>query len=129
VIIKILADLSFPKSEKLTSKKYIQSVFRKGDNFYSYPLKFFFLTVPPAETSAKVQVLVSVPKRHFRKAVVRNRLKRQLREVHRLNKLLLLGSLEQLPSHYCINIIYIAKKKESFAMLNAAYMAFVQQIK
>ena len=39
----------------------------------------------------------SVSKRHFKRAVKRNRVKRQLREAYRLSKQLLYDKLEQVP--------------------------------
>ena len=41
------------------------------------------------------QVLVSVSKRHFKHAVDRNRVKRQLREAYRLNKQVLVGRVPE----------------------------------
>ena len=52
------------------------------------------------------QVLVSVSKRNFKRAVDRNRLKRQIREAYRLNKHL----LTNLPDKYAIAYIYTFKK-------------------
>ena len=37
-------------------------------------------------TESNVQVLVSVPKKHFKRAVKRNRVKRQVREAYRKHK-------------------------------------------
>lgn len=123
-----MSEFSFSKSEKLTSKKLIQSVFRKGETFYTYPLKIFFLSLPPNEAPQKIQVLVSVPKRHFKKAVTRNKIKRQLREVFRLNKPVLLKNIEKASDYFCINIVYIGKKNEPYTMLNEAFIAFIRQL-
>lgn len=45
----------------------------------------------------QAQILVSVPKRQFKRAVKRNRVKRQLREAYRKNKYLLLDGLKDTP--------------------------------
>ena len=60
----------------------------------------------PAEQAVH-QVLFSVPKRHFKRAVDRNKIKRQLREVYRLNK----SILDNLPEKLCIGYIYTFKEK------------------
>ena len=39
-----------------------------------------------AVTETNVQVLISVPKKHFKRAVKRNRVKRQVREAYRKHK-------------------------------------------
>ena len=43
---------------------------------------------------APVQILISVPKKHFKHAVDRNRVKRQVREAYRLNKAILYDALQ-----------------------------------
>ena len=105
---------SFPKEERLRSKKVIAELFRKGSSFNLYPLRFVFLKTTQTQTSFP-QVLVSVSKKHFKKAVDRNRIKRQLREVYRLNKhqLLLSGTC----SIQVLGIIYIGKEKNSFELI------------
>jgi ribonuclease P protein component len=74
------SDYAFPKSEKLTSLNAIQAVFRSGQGSFSYPFKITFL----GKQNSLPQILISVPKRNFKKAVDRNRLKRLIRECYRL---------------------------------------------
>lgn len=50
----------------------------------------------PKEPQARI--LVSVSKRHFKRAVKRNRVKRQLREAYRTNKNLLLDGMKEMPT-------------------------------
>ncbi len=76
----------FPKKERLCSKKDIEVLFAAGTTVRhgTISIKWFFRESRPAESAT--QVLIVVPKRHVRKAVDRNRIKRQLREIYRLNK-------------------------------------------
>ena len=76
----------FPKSEKLKSKKTIELLFAEGRSISKYPIKVFYL---PSNNVKKTQAAFAVPKRNFKNAVDRNRIKRQLREVYRLQKHLL----------------------------------------
>ncbi len=102
----------FPKSQRLCSTKLIDELFA-GGNSHSltvYPLKLVYTILPSPFTlhpspftlhpspnvpspksvpSPKNQVLISVSKRHFKHAVDRNRVKRQVREAYRLNQSLL----------------------------------------
>lgn len=76
---------SFPKKEKLKSKKRIGQLFAEGKSISKFPLRLVYLkTDLPEETG--IQAAVSASKRNFKKAVDRNRIKRLLREAYRLNK-------------------------------------------
>ena len=85
------------KEERLCSKKLIDTLFGTGGShaMTAYPLKAVYRLIDSkTETSvsketvmeSKVQVLVSVPKKHFKHAVKRNRVKRQVREAYRKHK-------------------------------------------
>lgn len=105
----------FPKEERLRSKKLIEQLFREGSSFNSYPLRFVTLEVPATGT-VPVQVLVSVSKRYFKKAVDRNRIKRQVREVYRLHKHLLRPQKEN--TTLLIAFLYVGKEKSSFSLIS-----------
>jgi len=77
----------FPKSERIVSQKLIDELFTSGQShsLAAFPLRaVYLLREEPCPSVA--QVLLSVPKRHFKHAVDRNRVKRQLREAWRKNK-------------------------------------------
>src|ERR1700761_3183650 len=78
----------FPAAERLKSKKVIEELFKKGSSVYLYPFRLIYSTTP-VEPQQYPQILVSVPKRNFKKAVDRNRLRRQIKEAWRLNKSLI----------------------------------------
>lgn len=105
---------SFPREERLRSKKLITELFSKGSSFNLYPLRFVYLKHPQPEATAP-QILVSVSKKYFKKAVDRNRLKRQMREAYRLNKAKL--NLNDTFTLRVLGIIYIGKEKSSFDLI------------
>lgn len=88
---------TFGKKEKLVSKKTIDALFSGGNSrsMSAYPLRVVFMRKERNETEEPAQVMVSVSKRHFKRAVKRNRVKRQIREAYRFNKHLLHEALEQ----------------------------------
>lgn len=81
----------FPKKERLDSRKQIEMLFGGGGSLSmaAFPLRVVFIKKERARGDVPVQLLVSVSKRHFKHAVDRNRVKRQIREVYRQNKQLL----------------------------------------
>ncbi len=80
----------YPTKEKLKQKKEIDLLFQKGKWLTNGDLRVISIDLnkkPQEGLSVENQkVGVSVSKRYFKKAVHRNRIKRQLREVYRLNK-------------------------------------------
>ena len=96
---------SFRKDEILRKKKLIDRLFTEGSTFYIYPFKIFWLE-SPLETTNPAQILFSVGKRSFKRAVDRNRIKRQLREVYRVQKHELYDKLVKDQQQCVIGIIY-----------------------
>ena len=95
----------FPKKERLSSKKLIKELFDKGSSFYLHPYKVFFLPQPD-DGPANHQVLITVPKKLFKRASTRNLIKRRIREAYRLNKHL----LEIRDFYFLIGYIYVGKE-------------------
>ena len=78
---------TFCKAERLCGKKRIDALFASGRSLLAHPIRAVYALQDGTRPFASI--LVSVPKRHFRHAVDRNRLKRLMREAYRLHKHLL----------------------------------------
>lgn len=74
----------FRKEERLSSLKLIERLYNQGSSFSLYPFRIVSLVVDPDECPSKI--VISVPKRKFKRAVDRNRIKRIIREVYRHSK-------------------------------------------
>lgn len=87
------------KAERICSKKLTDRLFNgsSGRSLSAFPLRMVYTVVSREEDAPAALMLVSVPKRHFKRAVKRNRVKRQVREAFRKNKQLLLPGLESSP--------------------------------
>ena len=83
---------TFSKKERLCAKKDISLLLNKGryfsvDNIFRVCLLERKNENGQAElTTSPARLLISVPKRHFKRAVQRNLLKRRIREAYRRNK-------------------------------------------
>lgn len=119
----------FPKSERLRSKKLIDTLFnpaysaKLGGNVFLYPFKIIWIDkVDSEEVSADAvpceqaypQLLFSISKRNFKRATDRNRVRRQLKEVYRLHKSLI---FEKKSPPSIIGVAYVAKDKAAFAFI------------
>jgi len=61
----------------------------------AFPLRLVYKAVDLADGEPPVKVMVSVPKRCFKRAVKRNRVKRQVREAYRKHKATLWRKLNE----------------------------------
>ncbi|MBO5602175.1 MAG: ribonuclease P protein component [Prevotella sp.] len=80
------------KRERVSSKRTIDKLFggTNSRSLTSYPLRLVYQDMDRVLSSdAGAQMMVSVPKRYFKRAVKRNRVKRQIREAYRHHKSLL----------------------------------------
>jgi len=106
--------LTFSKQERIVSQKLIDELFgsRKNHALSAFPLKAVYISRLRTEPSLPaVQLLISVPKRCFKHAVDRNRVKRQVREAYRRQKSMLTPFVDDtrqialafiwLSSHHC----------------------------
>ncbi|MHC1779937.1 MAG: ribonuclease P protein component [Bacteroidales bacterium] len=99
----------FPKSNKLSSIRRITEIFRNGAVIYSYPFKVLYLQ----NEMDKSRVVISVPKRIFKRAVKRNYIKRVIRESLRIQRF---SSFSDIGFDICI--IFTDKELPSFNLIN-----------
>ena len=81
-----MAPATLPKSERLCGKKPVAALMDRGKGGVAGCLRYRFLRREGPEADAPARILVSVPKRSFKRAVKRNLLKRRIRESYRLQK-------------------------------------------
>ncbi|MFG6685303.1 ribonuclease P protein component [Mariniflexile sp. HNIBRBA6329] len=104
---------TFPKKEKLKSKKLIEQLFATGQSVSAFPLRLVFL--PTAfDDGVIAKTGVSVSKRYFKTAVDRNRIKRLMREIYRLNKATYFNNIT---TQYAFMILYIGKDKPTLTQV------------
>lgn len=61
--------------------KTVEQIYSKGSTFFSYPFKVIFRETAEGEE----KLIISVPKKVFKRAVKRNLIRRRIREAFRLN--------------------------------------------
>lgn len=95
------------KAERLNSKILIGKMFEGGvsKSFSIFPIRVVYMPVDQGDASATI--LISVSKRRFKRAVKRNRVKRQIREAYRKNKHLLVDELQRREQRLAIAFIYL----------------------
>lgn len=97
------------KPERLNKKLVIDRLFAGGNkSLLAFPLRVVCMPVEP--DGERASMLISVPKKRFRRAVKRNRVKRQVREAYRKNKFTLLHALEKKGTAMVLGFIWLDDK-------------------
>ena len=122
------------KKERISSLKAIEHLIARGHYVGSGPLRCCWVIrdTGVAETSKVIvkqgtpvhlnRIVVSVPKKMFRRAVKRNLLKRRIREAYRLQKQLLTGS--------GVDLMFVYKSKDiaPYSQISDCVAAILKQI-
>ena len=98
-------DERLPKSERLCGRKAMETLFGQGKGLGSGCVRCRYLIREGNEPS---RIVVSVPKRLFKRAVRRNLLKRRIREAYRRQKGLLPAGVDLL-------LVYAAREVMPYA--------------
>lgn len=118
---------SFHKTERLKSRKSIESLFKEGSRQKAYPFVLLYREVEKAHYPALMTV--AVPKRQIRNAVDRNLIKRRTKEAYRLLKSDLYDTLKNKNIHMEMLFLYQSGKLEEFKTIESAIQKLVSKIK
>lgn len=114
-----MMDARLPKSERLSGKTSVARLFERGKGHVSGCIRCKYLIRGDEDPS---RIVVSVPKRSFKRAVKRNLLKRRIRESYRLQKVLLGPGVD-------ILFIYQSKEVLPFEVIFADMTALLEAVK
>lgn len=103
----------FGKKYKLCSKKIIDEIFANGATVKAFPFLLRYIETDLPE-KVNFQIVISVPKRNFKKAVDRNRLKRLIREAVRKKKHLLEVPFSAQEKSLALFLIYTSREEETY---------------
>ncbi len=82
----IKPDNRLPKREIIKKNSEIKELFNNGVSFRQFPLTVYYHCVKINKKAGFVKVLISIPKKHVKKSINRNLLKRRVKEAYRQNK-------------------------------------------
>jgi ribonuclease P protein component len=119
---------TFTKEERLCNKKLIEQLYHNGSSFLCYPFKASWLPVGgPMQFPA--QVLFSVAKKRYKRAVDRNLLKRRMREAYRLNKQThLYDLLNSTNKQIVLSIAFIGKEIAEYDFIEKKMLKLLAQL-
>ena len=118
---------SLSKKERLSWKRYIELLFEKGQSFIAFPLRIVFY-VTEEDLPAESSILISVAKKRFKRAVKRNKIKRQIREAYRVQKNNLKLSTEDNKKNILIAFIYVDKEIHEHSLIEKAVAKAIKRL-
>ena len=121
--------MTFRKQERIVSHQLIETLFEKGDSqsLAAYPLRVIYTQTERRPDCAETQILISVPKKRFKHAVDRNKVKRQVREAYRKNKHLLSGSVSE-GKQLLIAFVWLSDKHCTSAEVEKRVVSLLQKM-
>lgn len=118
---------TFKKEERLCSFREINALLKEGKRFNCDSFKVIYKCgreeCKPGNGPCNHKILISVPKKLFKRAVDRNLLKRRIREAYRKNKDIL-GRTGQLS----FMVIYSGREMESYGAMESQIRKLLQKM-
>ncbi|RYU91460.1 ribonuclease P protein component [Mucilaginibacter terrigena] len=119
---------TFKKEERLCNKKLIDGLFHNGSSFLCYPFKASWMLADSGQ-QFPVQIVFSVAKKRYKRAVDRNLVKRRMREAYRLNKqALLYDVLNGAGKKLVLSISYIGKEISPYDFFEKKMLKLLTQL-
>jgi ribonuclease P protein component len=118
---------TFSKDERLSSRRMISRLFAEGSTFHLKPFRITWMIAQLSEPSP-VQVLISVPKYNFRKAVDRNLIRRRIKEAYRLNKQVIYDQLKANGQQMVLCVTYTAKEIVPYDLIQEKIILLLQRL-
>jgi len=112
-----LPRFTFKKNERLCSLKAIENLYQNGVSFHAGHFKCIY-SLQDKSDEPPCQVVFSVPKRNFKRAVDRNLLKRRMREAYRMHKALLYDHLIKKQKNLHLLIVFTSKELVEYEEIN-----------
>ncbi len=118
---------TFTKEERLHSQKQIDRLFDEGLSFFAFPFKVIYLAENVGDACLP-QLLISVSRKNFKRAVDRNKIKRLIREAYRKNKVSLVNNAFSKQVSMKIGLIYTAKTILPYAEIERKIILLLQRL-
>ena len=119
---------TLPKTERISSRLTIEQLVNSRKAVYKYPVKCYYAVNQMSDALAVSRMAVSVPKRLFKHAVDRNRIKRLVREAYRLNKGRCLQPLAASGCQADMLFLFAGKELPQFAQIESVIKDLLDKI-
>jgi ribonuclease P protein component len=121
-------DLSLSKAEILRGRTLIDALFARGKRMNEFPLRAVIQSRTPEAGLPHLRIGFSVSKRISKKAVVRNRIRRRLREAYRLHRHETVQVLDAKHKALDVFVLYQGPVDASYALLEEKIILLLRRL-
>ncbi|MFI5150595.1 MAG: ribonuclease P protein component [Bacteroidia bacterium] len=121
--------MKFKKQERLRGRTTFAKLFTKGRSFNLPPFRITWQLLPGIPANEEpVQAAFIVPKRNFKKAVHRNRIRRRMKEAYRLHKKSFRENHLRAGQKLLIAFYYTAREEKEYQEIERKLIVTLQQL-
>jgi ribonuclease P protein component len=113
------------RDERLRGSKHISALFQKPCSVSHFPFRINWTASGKPDLPLRVVFIVS--SRKYRKAVTRNRIRRVMRELYRLNKAVLYDRLSEQGLHINMALMYHGDEQVAYHQLHPLYLRLLDK--
>jgi len=120
---------TFTKAERLCNKRIITELFNYSGNqvINEYPFILKWQVNQTIITSFPAQIVITISRKYSSKAINRNRIRRQIRELYRCNKNRIYEYLELSHVHISLLLIFVGKEGLDFEFLKNRFNILIER--
>jgi len=119
---------SLIKAERLTGKDKLDYLYHNGNVMTEFPVKVLWVYREDDDISIPIKVVFSVPKRRFKSAVKRNRIKRLMKDCYRQNKHELQKQIIINNQPIAIFIMYLGKEMPTYKSISDKIIVLLERL-
>ena len=116
------------RNEMLKSDIQIDLLFKNGIRLNKHPLKIILFPLSESKQQNPCSLIVMASSKKYKKAVVRNRIKRVLKEIYRKNKSLFYPYLTQNNKKCLLGIMYNGNEIPTFEEVQFSMISLLKRI-
>lgn len=117
-----------PRAERLRGNKILGRLFTDGQSGFVFPFRYYWQAVPVEEEEYSVAMLVSVPKKMFKRAVKRNLFKRRTREAFRQEKTNAVERCAAAGLRLSVAFVYSSKEEVEFGKIRSSVRRILSEV-
>lgn len=117
-----------PRAERLRGNKILGRLFTDGQSGFVFPFRYYWQAVPVEDEDYSVAMLVSVPKKMFKRAVKRNLFKRRTREAFRQEKTNAVERCAAAGLRLSVAFVYSSKEEVEFGKIRSSVRRILSEV-